>query len=254
MCSYYVFFDYFMCQKGYLCQIFFIMNMDLLKNKNIKAAFFDMDGILFDSMPYHAEAWHKAMTDVGLDFPVYEAYLHEGRTGDSTIDETFLKHYGVKADRATKDKIYGIKVKYFEQYPPARQIPNVLEVLQFLKSKDIQILVVTGSAQPSLIERLQTNFPDIFEADKIISAFDVKYGKPHPEPYLMALQKADVKAGQAIVIENAPLGVMSGVAAGIFTIAVNTGILHNDVLKQAKADIVLNNMLELKELLSNIKF
>ncbi|KGN78237.1 beta-phosphoglucomutase [Porphyromonadaceae bacterium COT-184 OH4590] len=227
-------------------------NINLLKNKNIKAVFFDMDGILFDSMPYHAEAWHKAMADVGLDFPLYEAYLHEGRTGDSTIDETFIKHYGVKADRTTKDKIYGIKVKYFEQYPPAKQISGVSDVLTFLKSKKIQILVVTGSAQITQLERIQTAFPNIVDKNKIISAFDVEHGKPHPEPYLKALDIAEISADEAIVIENAPLGVRSAVAAGIFTIAVNTGILNKNVLVEEGAHIVLDNMKELQEIFSEL--
>ena len=57
----------------------------------------------------------------------------------------------------------------------------------------------------------------------MVTAFDVKHGKPHPEPYLMALEKGGFNVNEAIVIENAPLGVQAGIAAGIFTIAVNTG-------------------------------
>ena len=50
----------------------------------------------------------------------------------------------------------------------------------------------------------------------MVTAFDVKYGKPNPEPYLMALKKGGFKPNEALVIENAPLGVQAGVAAGIF--------------------------------------
>lgn len=60
-----------------------------------------------------------------------------------------------------------------------------------------------------------------------MTAFDVKLGKPHPEPYLMGLEKAGVKSHEAFVVENAPMGVRAGVAAGIFTIAVNTGPLDD---------------------------
>lgn len=49
----------------------------------------------------------------------------------------------------------------------------------------------------------------------MVTAFDVKYGKPNPEPYLMALKKGGFKPNEALVIENAPLGVQAGVAAGI---------------------------------------
>ena len=72
---------------------------------------------------------------------------------------------------------------------------------------------VTGSGQHSLLDRLSHNFPGMFHRELMVTAFDVKYGKPHPEPYLMALQKGGVKPNEAIVVENAPMGVQAGVAA-----------------------------------------
>lgn len=74
----------------------------------------------------------------------------------------------------------------------------------------------------------------------MVTAFDVKHGKPHPEPYLMGLEKGNkLISHQAIVVENAPMGVESAVAAGIFTIAINTGPLDEQVLWDAGANIVL---------------
>ena len=55
------------------------------KEIHLKAVLFDMDGVLFNSMPYHAEAWHKVMLAHGLNLSREEAYLHEGRTGAGTI-------------------------------------------------------------------------------------------------------------------------------------------------------------------------
>ena len=49
--------------------------------KKLKAVLFDMDGVLFNSMPYHSEAWHQVMKTHGLDLSREEAYMHEGRTG-----------------------------------------------------------------------------------------------------------------------------------------------------------------------------
>ena len=81
----------------------------------------------------------------------------------------------------------------------------------------------------------------------MVTAFDVKYGKPNPEPYLMGLQKAGVKPNEAIVVENAPLGVQAGVAANIFTIAVNTGPLPDSVLLCEGANLLLHSMQELSD-------
>lgn len=76
----------------------------------------------------------------------------------------------------------------------------------------------------------------------MVTAFDVKYGKPNPEPYLMALRKAGIQPNEAIVVENAPLGVRAGVAAGIFTVAVNTGPLPDKTLLDEGADLLFPSM------------
>ena len=52
-----------------------------MSQKKIKAVLFDMDGVLFNSMPYHSEAWHNVMKSHGLTLSREEAYMHEGRTG-----------------------------------------------------------------------------------------------------------------------------------------------------------------------------
>ena len=44
---------------------------------NLKAVLFDMDGILFDSMPAHAKAWHRVMKEYGLTLSEEEAFMHE---------------------------------------------------------------------------------------------------------------------------------------------------------------------------------
>ena len=81
----------------------------------------------------------------------------------------------------------------------------------------------------------------------MVTSFDVKYGKPNPEPYLMGLKKAGVEPWEGIVVENAPLGVEAGVAAKIFTIAVNTGPLPDQVLLDAGANLLFHSMQELRD-------
>ena len=82
----------------------------------LKAVLFDMDGVLFNSMPYHADAWHKVMERHGLHLSREEAYMHEGRTGASTINIVYQRQYGkdAKEEIGTKDK----PVKRRIQYPP----------------------------------------------------------------------------------------------------------------------------------------
>ena len=124
----------------------------------------------------------------------------------------------------------------------AERMPGAYEVLTKIKEEGLIPMVVTGSGQTSLLDRLNHNFPGIFKKELMVTAFDVKYGKPNPEPYLMALKKAHLQPNEALVIENAPLGVQAGVAAGIFTIAVNTGPLPDQVLWDEGANLLFPSM------------
>ena len=205
----------------------------------IKAVLFDMDGVLYDSMPNHAKAWSTAVTEFGLSMSPHEAYLHEGRTGHGTINILAQRHWGRNATTEEMERIYAAKSALFNTCPEPQPMPGAAQLLQSIRSLGLTIVLVTGSAQHSLLTRLAHDFPGIFSAERMVTAFDVKHGKPHPEPYLMGLEKAGVSASEAVVIENAPLGVEAAHAAGIYTIAVNTGPLSPKVLLDAGADIVL---------------
>ncbi len=180
-----------------------------------KVALFDMDGVLFDSMPYHAKSWVHAMSTVGIPFTEYKVYLNEGRTSASTIDSKFPGIHGRLSTEEEKGEIYKQKTIHFETHPPVPPMEYALDFARKLKSENITCSVVTGSGQRSLIDNVEKHYPDIFEHEHMVSAFDVKQGKPFPEPYLMGLAKHHALSHEAIVIENAPLGVRAGVAAGI---------------------------------------
>lgn len=213
----------------------------------IKSVLFDMDGVLFDSMPYHSDAWHKVMKAHGLNLSREEAYMHEGRTGAGTINILYQRELGRDATQEEIENIYKEKSIEFNTHPQAERMTGAWELLQKVKASGLTPTVVTGSGQLSLLDKLEHHFPSMFRQELMVTAFDVKYGKPHPEPYLMALKKGGLQPDEAIVIENAPLGVESGHKAGIFTIAVNTGPLDGQVLLDAGADLLFPSMTALCE-------
>ena len=219
------------------------------KTLNIKAAFFDMDGVLFNSMPYHAEAWKRTMNAHNIPFELHDAYICEGRTGASVINEMFLKHRGRMATEDEIQLMYKEKSDCFNSISKIERIPDILPLLETLKADGVDIYIVTGSGQESLLDRLNKWFPGIFSKEKMVTAFDVKKGKPDPEPYLIALAKSGVQPNEAFVVENAPLGVRSSVAAGLFTFAVNTGILTTEELECEinNSGIVLEDMKAVRE-------
>lgn len=220
---------------------------------DLKAILFDMDGVLYDSMPAHAKSWQQTMEELDLKTEPVEFYLHEGRTGGSTINIVFQRNLGRDATEEEIQKIYERKSELFVKYNTGNIIPKAKEVLAFVKSKGLLPVLVTGSGQPSLLDRLDKNFSNVFNPKTMVTAFDVKIGKPHPEPFLMGLQKGgNLSPNQALVIENAPLGTESATKAGIFTIGVNTGPLDDEILENAGAKLVFHSMSELLNKLPEI--
>lgn len=218
----------------------------------LKAILFDMDGVLFDSMPNHSYAWSHAMTDFGLKMEPEEVYMNEGRTGKGTINILSNRYWGRDATDEEVDRIYEAKSALFNTLPEAQPMPGAMELLNKVRARGLMRVIVTGSATHALLDRVNAAYPGIFSKELMVTAFDVKHGKPNPEPYLMGLKKAGISADEAIVVENAPLGVQAAHAAGIFTIAVNTGPLKDEVLKEAGADLVLPSMQYLADHLEEI--
>lgn len=217
----------------------------------IRGVMFDMDGVLFDSMPYHAIAWAQVCNEYGLAMTQEEVYMNEGRTGFSTINWLTMRQWGRETTQEEVEHIYKLKCEVFNQFPPAAKMPGAESLMQQIQTAGHTIMVVTGSGQASLLERLTANYPGFFSEDLIVSSRDVKHGKPNPEPYLMGLAKlgaalnADgrpLRPWEALVVENAPLGVRAGVAAGVFTIAANTGPLPDSALRNEGAHLVFPSM------------
>lgn len=215
-----------------------------------RAVLFDMDGVLYNSMPNHAKAWVECMTRYHLTMTEEEAYLYEGMRGVETIQLLAGQQWGRHVTDDEAAAIYKVKSEIYSQAPVAPQIDGVHRLQEEIARRGWKIGVVTGSGQASLLERIKRDFEGLVSPDIIVSAKDVRHGKPAPDPYLMGMQKAGVEPWQTIVVENAPLGVKAGVAAQCLTVAVNTGPLPSSALEEAGADIVLPSMDALTEVLA----
>ena len=208
-----------------------------------KAVLFDMDGVLYDSMPNHAIAWQQSMAQFGIAMTADDAYASEGARGVDTIRQMVKRQQGREIDEAEAQQMYDVKSRIFHELPEAPVMPGILELMRQIQDDGIQIGVVTGSGQKPLIKRILKDFGTFVDEAHITTAYDVRRGKPKPDPYLMGLRKAgNLKPYEAIVVENAPLGIRAGAAAKIFTIAVNTGPLSVQTLLDANADLLFPTM------------
>lgn len=207
-----------------------------------KLVMFDMDGVLFNTMPCHAEAWTRTMHEIGRECSPYIVYLNEGRNGEGMIKELL----GPGFDHVT---LYERKCKHYDELPFGEVLPGAVEALRAVRDSGLASTIVTGSGQAQTLEHLKCVFAGLFREDWMVTGFDVKRGKPDPEPYLIGLRKAGITADEAIVVENAPLGIRSARAAGCQVLAVNTGPLEDSLLLNEGADELYHSMSELADAL-----
>lgn len=214
-----------------------------------RCVLFDMDGVLYNSMPNHAVAWQEAMKQFDIHFTADDAYATEGARGVDTIRKYVREQQGKEISQEEAQRIYDVKTSIFHEMPTAPIFPGVIDIMQKIQSAGMTIGVVTGSGQRPLIKRLLDDFNGFLTEDHIVTAYDVERGKPNPDPYLTGLRKTgDNAPWQGIVVENAPLGVRAGSAANIFTIGINSGPLPDSALSDNGANIVLQRMTELCDL------
>lgn len=207
--------------------------------KGKKAALIDMDGVLYDSMPGHTRAWRETMLEEGIDIPAEEFFMYEGMTGPATINLLMEREKGITLSMEECKAIYARKAERFKRMGEPPVMPGAAEKIEAFHSAGLKTVLVTGSAQSTLLNRLERDFPGAFPPGMRVTALDVARGKPHPEPYLRGLEKAGIKAEEAVVLENAPLGVRAAKAAGIFTIAWTTGPIPRKAFEAEGADIIL---------------
>ena len=212
--------------------------MQKIKQKP-KAILFDMDGVVIDSMPYHYLAWYEALRPLGIRVSVFEVYLREGERWDKSLKD-FLMQAGMHPSSRMLAKIFKLRQKIFRYYFKRRIFEGTEEFLRCLKKQGYLLGLVTGTPMQELNRILPSRIKGLFKT--IVTGEMVKLGKPHPAPYLKAAELLDLEPRECLVVENAPLGIKSAKAAGMFCAAITTS-LPKEYLKQA--DIVVDRLEEI---------
>ncbi|SFM43293.1 HAD family hydrolase [Methanolobus profundi] len=211
----------------------------------LSSLIFDMDGVLVDSMTYHAQAWIQVSSEVGVNVTPADIYEVEGANHRVGLEWLFEKA-GRELDPDMYDSILERKIEIFTSIADVKPFEGMVECLSVLK-KDFKLAVVTGSERVTVESFMDQFFPGIF--DVIVSGEDVHYGKPYPEPYLKAVEMLGIGKEECIVVENAPMGVESAKKAGLYCVGVPTYITPD---KLSEADMILNDHASLQAYLYNI--
>ncbi len=215
-------------------------------------ALIDMDGVIYDSMKFHAEAFRRLFKEEGVPGNPEDVYLYEGMRGTDLVNMLYVRAFGHGVSEERAHELYELKSKYFYEIGRNEPMEGADRMLDALKQHGLRRILVTGSSQAKLLDGVNRDYPGAFLPGDRVTALDVVNGKPDPEPYLKGLSIAGVPPEKAIVIENAPLGVRAGKAAGVFTVAVTTGPIPREAFEQEGADIIFPSMPAFADYLSSL--
>lgn len=95
-----------------------------------KAVLFDMDGVLYNSMPFHAVSWHKSMERFGLNISPEEAYEYEGMRGVETIKLLAKRQWNKELTDEEAANMYEEKSNEFRKCPKAEKMDGVEELMR----------------------------------------------------------------------------------------------------------------------------
>jgi HAD superfamily hydrolase (TIGR01509 family) len=210
----------------------------------MRAIIFDMDGVLVNAMPFHYEAMKTAVKEItSIDLDKRTFYLLEGMPVEEMALEIFkLKGYLVDGSKKNISKEEPIIQKSEEVAKRKKEIfiemniiPKPYDGVRELISNDLTDClkaVVSGAAKQEVDTIIEQNFgKDKF--DLIMNGDELEgKGKPDPAPFKVALQRLNLDNNEALVVENAPLGVKSANDAAIPSIVtLNTSPLAIDDFK-----------------------
>jgi beta-phosphoglucomutase len=212
----------------------------------MKAIIFDMDGVLVDAMPFHYEAMKTAVKEItNIDLDKRTFYLLEGMPVEEMALEIFkLKGYhvdgGSKKNNSQEESIIQtseeVAKRKKEIFREMNIIPKPYDGVRELISNDLRgcmKAVVSGAAKQEVDTIIEQNFgKDNF--DLVMNGDELEgKGKPDPAPFKVAIQRLNLNNNEALVVENAPLGIKSANDAGIYSIVtLNTSPLAIDDFKE----------------------
>ncbi len=197
-----------------------------------KGFLFDLDGTLVDSLPVVERAWSNWAKSRDLDPAVVLDFIH----GKQAI--TSLRHFMPgESEEAIQQQFRLLERTEAEDTDGISALPGAVALLQRLDQLSIPWAIVTSGTVP--VARARHAAGELATPEIFITAELVAKGKPNPDPYLLGAQRLGLKPEECVVVEDAPAGVLSGLAAGCKVIAVNA---PDDTPKLEQVDLVLKSL------------
>jgi len=226
----------------------------------LRAVIFDFDGVITDSEILHLRAFNRVLAQYGIEITTKDYYKEYLGLMDVDCFKLVAERNRPKLDSPKIENLVKQKNLIFEQLAKTEGqiIEGVSEFLEMLKQSHIPMAICSGALRAEIELILeQAHLRRFFEV--IVSAEEVKRGKPHPEGFLLTLQKLNQSTGpgardtgpvlpeQCIVIEDSHWGLKAAKKAGMHTIAV-TNSYDAQQLSQAEKIVVRLDELSIGDL------
>ena len=179
---------------------------------NVKAVFFDMDGLVLDTEKLYTRFWQEA--GVAMGYPMTKEYALGMRSLNREAGLLKMQSYfGESVDYdGTRNKRIEL-MEAFIQKEGVEVKPGLDVLLHYLKEQGIKTAITTSSPMERTISYLSmVGLENSF--DKLITGYMVKKGKPEPDIYLYASQQFGFEPSECIVLEDSPAGIIAAYRAG----------------------------------------
>ena len=212
----------------------------------VRAVIFDFDGVITDSEILHLRAFNQSLAPYCVEISTKDYYKNYLGYSDFDCYKKLIDNGLLKINERQIDDIVKKKSKIFEELTKTegRTIEGVHEFLQMLEDNNIPMAICSGSLLVEIEVILEESGLRHYFTE-IVSAEQVKKGKPHPEGFLLCLKKLNKKsrppiaAGECIVIEDSHWGLQAGKAAGMHTVAVTNSY---DAGQLSMAEKIVSNL------------
>ena len=201
--------------------------------KAMRAALFDLDGVIVDTAKYHYLAWKRLAAQLGFDFTEADNERLKGVSRMRSL-EILLEVGRLTVTPAVQQSLAAQKntwyVEYISAMDPPELRPGAMDDIRFVKAHGVKIALASASKNAALIlDRLQ--IAPLFDA--VVDGTTVSQAKPDPEVFLHAAAALGIEPEGCVVFEDAAAGIAAAKRAGMGCV----GIGHPENLSQAEVVI-----------------
>ena len=187
----------------------------------IKAAIFDLDGVLVTTDSMHYEAWKKLGEEIGITNFTKEDNIRQRGISRMASLEILLEKTDKKYTDAEKEELAERKNAYYKEMLETLSEKDVLsgakEFLVYLKEQGIKTAVGSASKNAPVILEKTGLLPFL---DAVACGLDVTKSKPDPQVFLVAANKLDTDPKECMVFEDADAGIEAAKRGGMYAFAV----------------------------------